>query len=92
MAKEAPAADVELDDGVAEQMPDEGHPSAEDYSSSGAVVIYTDEGYNFVPSNKSLPMITPAGVNMSREHADEVLQESDDSDGHAYELIEEEGA
>lgn len=70
----------------------EGHPSADDYSSTGKTVLRTSEGYNFVSGNASLPVITPAGANMSREDADAVLAESDLYDGHVVEDIEEEGA
>lgn len=67
----------------------EGRVSAEDYQSQGGVTLYADQGYEFAPSNMSLPVITAVGVNMAREVADEVLEESIRYDGHVYELIEE---
>lgn len=63
--------------------------SGEQYTTRGQVRLATRQGYRFRPSNKDLPEITPEGVNMSRENADAVLDESDQNDGFVFEVTDD---
>lgn len=50
--------------------------TGEEYSTRGQVTVRTRPGHQFAPTNKDLPVIGSEGVQMSREHADEVIEES----------------
>lgn len=56
----------------------------EDYDTKGQTTVATRRGYAFAPSNKAIPVITEAGIKMTREQADEVVAESDRSDGKVF--------
>lgn len=61
---------------------------AEDYETRGQTTVATRRGYAYVPSDKSLPMITSAGVKMTKSAADALVAESDENDGGVF-VVEE---
>lgn len=59
--------------GVAEQfdnVPEDG------YTTKGQTTVATRRGYRFVPSNKDLPVVTSAGLKMTKDEAEAVVAES----------------
>lgn len=63
--------------GVAEQFGIE-NVQSDDYKTRGQTTVATRHGYAVVPSNKDLPVVTSAGVKMTKEEADAVVAESND--------------
>lgn len=57
---------------------------AEDFETGGRTTVATPLGYAFAPSNTDVPVITHAGVKMTKEQAEEVVAESDSVNGRAY--------
>lgn len=67
---------------MSEGMPEAGSDATvtqtgEEYTTQGRTTVATRRGYAFNPSNKSLPTITSAGVNMTADEADEVIAEAE---------------
>jgi len=54
--------------------------SGDPYNTSGKTVLATQAKQAFRPSNEDLPIITPAGVRMTKAQAEEVLAEVPVSD------------
>lgn len=54
----------------------EGRVSPEDYKTRGTVTVAARPGYEVIPTDKSLPVVTTAGVTMTRDQADALLKES----------------
>lgn len=48
----------------------------DEWQTQGRTTVATRSGYQFHPTNKDLPVITPEGVNMTAAEADEVLAEA----------------
>lgn len=53
-----------------------GNVKSEYYETRGKTTVATRRGFVFVPSDKSLPVITPDGVNMTKDEAEEVVAEA----------------
>ena len=58
--------------------------AGEEYKTQGQTRVATQHGYAFRPSNQDLPVIDHLGVNVTKEQAEAVLQESERSDGRVY--------
>lgn len=56
--------------------PDYGNVAPEDYTTQGKTTVATRSGYRFVPSDKSLPVITSTGVKVTAAQADSLVNES----------------
>lgn len=59
--------------GVTEQFD---NVDTEDYSTKGQTTVATRRGYRFAPSNKDLPVITAAGVKVTADQAQALVDES----------------
>lgn len=51
--------------------------SGDEYSTRGKTTVAALPMHRFAPSNKDLPVITSAGVNMTASEADEVIAEAE---------------
>ena len=69
-ADTVPSGDEFTADAVEENVP------VEDYSTRGQTTVATRRGYRFVPSNKSLPVVTHDGVKVTIEDAEALTSES----------------
>lgn len=62
----------------------------EAFETQGRTLVRTKPRYDFAPSDKSLPVITPEGVYMNAEQAKAVIDEADEAEeGLVY--IDKEG-
>lgn len=50
--------------------------SQADYETRGQTTVATRRGYRFVPSDKEIPVITSAGVKVTAEQAEELVEAS----------------
>lgn len=50
---------------------------SEDYETKGQTTVATRDGYRFVPSDKSIPVITSQGIKVTKDQAEALSQESD---------------
>ena len=56
---------------------DTGNVSEKEYTTRGQTKVATKRGWRFAPKDKDLPVITSAGVFVTREQAEALVEESD---------------
>lgn len=59
--------------GIPEQF---GHVQESDYETEGRTTVATAPGYRFASSHKGLPVITSRGVKMTKDEAEQVVDEA----------------
>lgn len=65
-----------VDDGDFTPFDDHGNITPEHYETRGQTTVATRRGYAFVPSDKNVPVITAEGVQVTKDQADAIVNES----------------
>lgn len=65
--------------------------TGEPFETQGRTRLATRRGYRFAPSDKDLPVVTSAGVNVTASQASDIIAEADgDTEGLVYRVQDEE--
>lgn len=75
----APFTDDDFDATLPESTTGEnsGNVSQEEYDTQGRTTVATRRGYAFQPTDNDLPLVTHTGIQVTREQANALVDESD---------------
>lgn len=67
-----------------------GNVSAEDYDTKGRTTVATPYGYAFASSDKEIPLVSHAGLQVTADIAEALVAESDACGGKVYIVTDDE--